>query len=102
MKLPESLFDIGKWGAFKITAIAVGVIALLLIFRDATKAEEMLFIQSLVKFAIGSSVISYCQSLSYSTYRLNKEAKDLPICVQIFFMLAQVGWFVYWFIVRSA
>ena len=100
MKLPDFLFDISKWGAFKIPAISIGSAALLLIFRDANKPDEMLFIQSVIKFSIGSAVIAYCQSLSYSTYCLNRDKSDLPIYIQTLFMAAQIGWFSHWYIAQ--
>lgn len=102
MKLPEFLFDISKWGAFKISGVALGCAALLLIFRDSSNPEEMLFIQNIVRFAIGSSVIAYCQSLAYSTYCLNKEARDLPILAQSFFMVLHLTWFCYWYLYKLA
>ena len=89
-----------KWGAFKIPAISIGSAALLLIFRDATKPEEMVFIQSIIKFSLGSAVIAYCQSLSYSTYCLNTDKNDLPVYIQILFMAAQIGWFCHWYIAQ--
>lgn len=103
MKLPDSVYDISKWGAFKVAAISVACIALLLAFRDATNPGEMIFIQSLVKFTLGSAVIAYAHSLAYTTYMFSTDdAKDLPILVQVFFMVLHVCWFIFWFIIKCA
>lgn len=98
MKLPDFLFDISKWGAFKIPAISLGAALMLLLFRDSANQEEILFIQSVIKFAIGSAVIAYCQSLAYSSYCLNCNKKDLPIKYQVLFMSLHIVWFANWLI----
>jgi hypothetical protein len=97
-KLPEFLFDISKWGAFKIPAISVGVALILLLFRYSTNPEEIVFIPSIIKFAIGSAVIAYCQSLAFSSYCINFEKNDLPMKFQILFMGFHIAWFASWFI----
>ncbi|MFT2097991.1 hypothetical protein ACMUMQ_06480 [Marinomonas sp. 2405UD66-6] len=101
-KLPEFLFDISRWGAFKIPAFSLGAVALLLIFRDVNNPKEILFIQELIRFSIGSAIISYCQSLGYSTYRLNAKKEDLPIYIQVIFMILHVSWFIYWLLIKNA
>ena len=98
MSIPDSVFDISKWGAFKLPAISFAFAALVLVFRNSTNPEEMEFVQYIIKYGLGSAVIAYCQSLSYSTYVSNNEGKsDLPVFIQVLFMIIHILWFAYWF-----
>ncbi|KLN65919.1 hypothetical protein [Vibrio sp. VPAP30] len=99
MSIPDSVFDISKWGAFKLPAISFAFATLVLVFRDSTNPEEMEFVQYIIRYGLGSAVIAYCQSLSYSTYVLNNEGKnDLPAFIQVLFMIVHILWFAYWFL----
>lgn len=91
--ISENIVDPKFWGAFKIPAFAFALVALLLVLRNSNNNLEFSYIQFVANYAIGASIISYCHSLTHSTWLNHKKVSDLPLWIQIVFMNFHVFWF---------
>jgi hypothetical protein len=85
------------WKAFRIPAFSFATLALLMITRNASVPEEMVFNQLVAKYAIGTSIISYGHFLFHATWCNISNAKDLPIWAQVLAMFFHCVWFFYSF-----
>ena len=90
MNLSDKIVQPNFWGAFKIPAFAFAIIALLLILRDTNNNIEYTYIQLITRYAIGASIISYCHSLMYSTWKNHNKNPNLPFFVQILFIIFHI------------
>jgi len=95
----EKIADPKFWGAFKIPAYAFAVISLLLVLRDVNNSLEYSYIQHVANYAIGASIVSYCHSLTHSTWINHEKGPDLPLWLQTVFMIFHVVWFG-WFLCK--
>jgi hypothetical protein len=100
--ISDKIVDPKFWGAFKIPAYAFALVALLLVLRNSNSNPEFSYIQLIANYAIGASIISYCHSLTHSTWLNHKKGPDLPLLIQIVFMSFHVTWFGFAVIIKHA
>ena len=93
MDITDKIANPKFWGAFKIPAYAFAVIALLIVLRNTGSSIEYAYIQHTANFAIGACIISYCHSLTHSAWINHSRGPDLPLWLQVVFMLLHVIWF---------
>lgn len=84
-----------RWGGFAITAVGVVVLTLLLLVGSLTNIEQANFVQKIVIWVLGTSVIGYIHNLAHSTQKnwQGEEFKDLSPRAQGIAGTAQVLWF---------
>lgn len=98
----EKILNPAFWGTFRVPAVAFGMVALLLLFRNLTESGEFMFIQRVATYALGASVISYGHYQCYSTWtKRRKPDPDLPFWAVCLAVLTHLGWFGYFFLWRS-
>ena len=93
--MSDLFVDWKKWGAFRIPAIGVIVLTLLLLVGSLTNIEKAVFVQKVVIWVLGAGVIAYGHSLAHSTQKLwqGTKFKDLSPLAQSFAMTCHIAWF---------